>query len=114
MVPPGFQLTAGLRGVDHLDRDAVLELPPGLRYSIWRRPSQRPGALPSSVEPAGVADEVADVARNSHGSIVAGPNRAPTMRSARQTRQRKPYLLFSRWLRGCIRRSGAGIGWPQE
>ena len=30
----GLELAAGLGGLDHLDRDAVLALPPGLRYSI--------------------------------------------------------------------------------
>ncbi len=74
MVPPGLQLSAGLRCVDHLDRDAVLRATAGVEVLDLGR--HRPRACRDNgiqLNQRGITDELTDVPRDPHGSIVSGP-----------------------------------------
>ena len=74
MVPPGSQLPAGLGGVDHFDRDAVLGAAAGVEVldlgrnracAFWHNRVQ--------LHKRGIADELTDVPGDAHTSIVSGP-----------------------------------------
>ena len=98
MVPPGLQLAAGLGGVDHLDRDAVLGAAAGVEVlDLGRDRARALGDNRVQLYQRGIADELTDVPGDPHASIVSGP------------RER-----LTRWPLGCSRRSAAATGWPPD
>src|SRR5690606_2293917 len=68
-----LELAAGLRGVDHLDRDAVLRAAARAEVLDLGRDDARPvGDDGIQLYQRGVADELTDVPGDAHDSIVSG------------------------------------------
>ncbi len=70
----GPQLAAGLGGVDHLDRDAVLGA--AARVEVFDLGRNRAGTFGDNrvqLYQRGIADELTDVPGDAHASIVSGP-----------------------------------------
>ena len=77
MVPPGLQFAAGLGGVDHLDRDAVLGAAAGVEvFDLGRNRAGAFGNNRVQLYQRGIADELTDVPGDAHASIVSGPHGA--------------------------------------
>ena len=67
-------LAAGLGGVDHLDRDAVLGAATGVEvFDLGRNRACAVGHNRVQLNQRGIADELTDVPGDAHGSIVSGP-----------------------------------------
>jgi hypothetical protein len=70
---PGLQFTAGLGGIDHLDRDAVLGATTGIEvFDLRRHQGGTFGHDGVQPDERRIAYELTDMTRDSHASIVSG------------------------------------------